>query len=91
LPRELFVFDKWALERARKVFKEKEVKISQLEDPVIVELKSLLKDRIRCKSRMLYVSEPISKSGMTENNIIDNLVTEEMAFRKFANIARDKF
>lgn len=91
LPAEIIVFDDHALKNAQNEFPEYKVRIWKHEDPVVIELSSMLKSQdYKVKNQLLYVTEPISQTGKMDRHLRDDLVDEEMAFSKFAHLTRMK-
>jgi hypothetical protein len=87
LPDEFWVVDEVALKNAREEFNQERVKIRQIDDPVISDLK-MLEMKVREKKQLLYVTEPIANFGLMNHLISDSLVTEEQVFAEFAKAVK---
>lgn len=88
LPNQFWVFDEEAYQIANTEFAGRSVLIEQKNDPILEELRQLSKTHnIREKEQVLYITEPISRSGVMGYSHLDALISERQAFSKFAEIA----
>jgi hypothetical protein len=87
LPDKLWVFDDFALAAARKEFRNLNVEIEKIADPVEKELKILSK-KIPEQDILLYITEPISGIGKMNFSHTDYMISETESFTKFIESAK---
>jgi hypothetical protein len=87
-PDEFWVFDDYAFNIAKKEFEYEKINILKFDDPIIHELILTLGSVKVVSGQILYITEPISKSGQMAGIPSDSKVTEDESFLEFARIIK---
>jgi len=87
-PDEFWVFDDYAFNIAKKEFHDEKIDILKFDDPIIHELILTLGSVKVVSGQILYITEPISKSGQMTSIPADSKVTEHESFLEFARVIK---